>query len=107
VLCFNKCDAASSAQPLEWMKDYDALHSALQGESFMSNLTKRFFLLSDLVVVFVFLSSFESMSLVLQRFYETLTSVSCSAVTGEGIDALVDALKGSFSLFFFPFSVFG
>lgn len=35
------------------------------------------------------------MSLVLQRFYETLTAVSCSAVTGEGIDAVVEALRGT------------
>lgn len=43
------------------------------------------------------------MSLVLQRFYETLTTVSCSAVTGEGIDALVEALRGLNLVKFYDF----
>ncbi len=77
VLCFNKCDAASAAVPLEWMKDYDSLHAALASDgSFMSNLTK-------------------SMSLVLQAFYETLTAVSCSAITGENIEAVVAAISNT------------
>ncbi len=77
VLCFNKCDAASAALPLEWMKDYDSLHAALASDgAFMSNLTR-------------------SMSLVLQSFYETLTAVSCSAITGENIDGVIAALRNT------------
>jgi GPN-loop GTPase len=36
-----------------------------------------------------------SMSLVLQEFYENLTAVSCSAVTGQGITELFAALDKS------------
>jgi hypothetical protein len=77
VLCFNKCDAASAALPLEWMKDYDSLHAALASDgAYMSNLTR-------------------SMSLVLQTFYETLTAVSCSAITGENVDGVIAALRNT------------
>lgn len=77
VMAFNKCDAASPAMPMEWMKDFDALDSALSSDGgYMSNLTR-------------------SMSLVLQTFYEQLTAVSCSALTGENIDAVLEAIENT------------
>lgn len=77
VLCFNKCDAASSALPKEWMTDFEALNDALASDTnYMANLTR-------------------SMSLVLQEFYETLTAVSCSALTGEGIDEVIEAIRNT------------
>ena len=77
VLAFNKCDAASAALPMEWMKDFDVLHDALAAEEgYMSNLVR-------------------SMSLVLQGFYETLTCVACSALTGENVDAVIAAIEGT------------
>ncbi len=77
VLAFNKCDVASSATPLEWMRDSETLHDAMQADgSYMTSLTR-------------------SMSLVLQQFYENLTVVSCSAVTGQGMDELFAALNNT------------
>ena len=77
VLCFNKCDISSSELLMQWMKDWDVLHTALNADqSYMSNLTR-------------------SMSLVLQKFYETLTCVSCSAMTGQNIQGLLDAIDST------------
>lgn len=77
VLAFNKCDVTSSATALEWMRDSDLLQDAMQADgSYMTSLTR-------------------SMSLVLQEFYENLTVVSCSAVTGQGMPELFEALSNT------------
>merc|ERR1711991_912843 len=77
VLAFNKCDVASAEGPLEWMRDPEALYDALAADStYMSSPTR-------------------SMALVLSEFYENLTAVSCSAVSGQGIGELFTALDGT------------
>jgi hypothetical protein len=56
---------------------FNSLHAALASDgAYMSNLTR-------------------SMSLVLQTFYETLTAVSCSAITGENVDGVIAALRNT------------
>ena len=83
LLVFNKTDILSHRTAVEWMTDYEAFTAALNSSSedadkgrggYMSSLTR-------------------SMSLVLDEFYRTLSHVGVSAVTGEGVDELLEAIK--------------
>ena len=83
LLVFNKTDIVSHHTAVQWMTDYEAFTAALNagGEDgdkgrggYMSSLTR-------------------SMSLVLDEFYRTLSHVGVSAVTGEGVDELLEAVK--------------
>ena len=63
VLAFNKTDIVDHAECIEWMTDYGALRSALEGDgSFMSTLCR-------------------SMGIVLEEFYANLRAVGVSAHT--------------------------
>ena len=76
VIAFNKIDVVPCDFAMDWMHDSDAFQEALQSEqsdSYMSNLT-------------------HSMAMVMDEFYNTLTAVGVSAVTGEGCDELFAAL---------------
>ena len=67
VLAFNKVDAAPCEFALNWMSDLSAFSDALQSErSYMGSLA-------------------QSMALMLEEFYHSLTAVGVSALTGEGI----------------------
>ena len=77
VLVFNKTDVVRHEFALEWMRDFEAFHDALDaasaaGAGYGTDLAR-------------------SLSLVLDEFYRTLRCVGVSAVTGEGADAFVDA----------------
>ena len=83
LLVFNKTDIVSHQTAVQWMTDYEAFTAALNSSSddgdksrggYMSSLTR-------------------SMSLVLDEFYRTLSHVGVSAVTGEGVDELLEAVK--------------
>jgi GTPase SAR1 family protein len=77
ILVFNKIDVIKHDFALKWMNDYDEFQDALQSEkSYSSSLAS-------------------SMGLVLQEFYNNLTSVGISAVTGEGFDDLFVAIEKS------------
>lgn len=68
ILAFNKIDVTSHAFALEWMQDSQTFDDAVRtGGTYMSNLT-------------------QSMGLMLQEFYQNLTTVGISARTGMGID---------------------
>ncbi|ORX47022.1 hypothetical protein DM01DRAFT_317878 [Hesseltinella vesiculosa] len=75
ILVFNKTDVVSHDFAVEWMTDFEKFQDALRRDtSYMSSLMN-------------------SMSLVLEEFYQHLKVVGVSAVTGQGIDDFFDAVK--------------
>ncbi|GAA6060378.1 hypothetical protein JCM10212_004631 [Sporobolomyces blumeae] len=83
ILAFNKTDLEPHGFALEWMRDFEAFQQALldrrqthgdeDGPAYMDSLMN-------------------SMSLVLDEFYKHLRAVGVSAMTGEGMDDLFDAV---------------
>jgi GTPase SAR1 family protein len=72
VLAFNKVDVTPHDFAEEWMKDSQAFDEACRtGGNYMANLT-------------------QSMGLMLQEFYEHLTTVGVSARTGIGMDTFFE-----------------
>ncbi|BGP45050.1 hypothetical protein JCM10450v2_000867 [Rhodotorula kratochvilovae] len=84
LLVFNKTDIEPHGFALEWMRDFEAFQEALlarrethgeeDGPAYMDSLMN-------------------SMSLVLDEFYKHLRAVGVSAMTGEGMDELFDAVQ--------------
>ncbi|BGP21849.1 hypothetical protein JCM10295v2_000724 [Rhodotorula toruloides] len=84
LLVFNKTDVQPHDFALEWMRDFEAFQEALlerrqthgeeDGPAYMDSLMN-------------------SMSLVLDEFYKHLRAVGVSAMTGEGMDELFDAVR--------------
>lgn len=75
LLVFNKTDVHSADFATEWMEDCDAFQAALEKEkAYIGSLSR-------------------SMALMLDEFYSQLRAVHVSALTGEGIPALLDALQ--------------
>jgi GTPase SAR1 family protein len=74
VLVFNKCDVVSHEFCVEWMKDFGAFQAALEeDETYMGTLVN-------------------SMCLVLEEFYNNLRVVGVSALSGQGMDELFEAI---------------
>ncbi|CAO3628750.1 unnamed protein product [Cunninghamella echinulata] len=75
ILVFNKTDVVSHEFAVEWMTDFEKFQEALSRDtSYMSSLIN-------------------SMSLMLDEFYQHLKVVGVSAVTGQGIDEFFDAVN--------------
>jgi GTPase SAR1 family protein len=75
ILLFNKTDVMSHDFALEWMRDFEAFQAAVEEDtSYMGTLLN-------------------SMCLVLEEFYQHLKVVGVSAVTGSGMDDLVEAIE--------------
>merc|ERR1719244_2298718 len=75
VLAMNKIDVVSHKYALDWMEDFEVFQEALSGEtSYVSNLA-------------------QSMSLALDEFYSHLNAVGVSAMTGEGVDEFIEAVR--------------
>lgn len=78
VIALNKCDVQSGEFAVEWMKDFEAFQQAMEGNE------EQMGYMGSLVM---------SMGLVLEEFYEQLSVVCCSAVTGQGMEELFDAFQ--------------
>ncbi|KAG5011030.1 hypothetical protein JHK87_019545 [Glycine soja] len=77
ILTFNKVDVAAHQFALEWMEDFEAFQTAASSDqSYTSTLT-------------------QSLSLVLDEFYNNLKSVGVSAVSGVGMEAFFNAVEAS------------
>ncbi|GAA6022897.1 hypothetical protein JCM10207_006855 [Rhodosporidiobolus poonsookiae] len=84
LLVFNKTDVQDHQFAVDWMRDFEAFQEALMerrqthgeddGPAYMDSLMN-------------------SMSLVLDEFYKHLRAVGVSAMTGEGMDELFDAVQ--------------
>eukprot|EP00882_Tetradesmus_deserticola_P006566 GHRQ01006910.1.p1 GENE.GHRQ01006910.1~~GHRQ01006910.1.p1 ORF type:complete len:380 (+),score=152.88 GHRQ01006910.1:586-1725(+) len=74
LLAFNKVDVSRHEFALEWMADFEAYSAALDADASYAATLSR------------------SLSLVLEEFYDGLRSVGLSALTGEGMDELFEAL---------------
>lgn len=82
VLVFNKTDVKSEEGAVEWMRDFEAFQAAVQreeddqreGGGYMGPLLN-------------------SMSLVLEEFYNHLSVVGVSSMTGDGIDDFFHAVE--------------
>ncbi|RKO95471.1 hypothetical protein CAUPRSCDRAFT_4708, partial [Caulochytrium protostelioides] len=74
VLVWNKTDIKDHQFAVEWMRDFEAFQAALADDTtYMATLVN-------------------SMCMVLDEFYQHLSVVGVSSVTGTGMDALMDAL---------------
>ena len=75
IVAMNKIDVVNHKYALEWMNDFETFQSALGGEtSYASNLA-------------------QSMSLTLDEFYSQLKAVGVSAMTGEGVETFLQAVR--------------
>lgn len=82
VLVFNKTDVQSEAQAVEWMRDFESFQAAVreeeeqerEGGGYMGSLLN-------------------SMSLVLEEFYNHLSVVGVSAMTGDGVEDFFKAVE--------------
>ena len=72
VLAFNKKDVEKEDKCFKWIKNYEELQNSLQGND-------------------EYISSFsQSLTLVLEEFYNTIKYVAVSSKTGDGFEELLE-----------------
>ena len=82
ILVFNKTDVKPETEAVEWMRDFESFQAALreeeekqhEGSGYMGSLLN-------------------SMSLVLEEFYNALSVVGVSSMTGQGVEAFFEAVE--------------
>lgn len=82
VLVFNKTDVKSEEQAVEWMRDFETFQAAVRAEEEQEREGSGY--MGSLL---------NSMSLVLEEFYNQLSVVGVSAMTGDGIDKFFEAIE--------------
>ena len=86
ILVFNKNDVKSEEEAIDWMRDFESFQAALrreEDEEAESGMGGSGYMGSLL----------NSMSLVLEEFYNNLSVVGVSSMTGAGIDAFFEAVE--------------
>ncbi|KAJ9627997.1 hypothetical protein H2203_003216 [Taxawa tesnikishii (nom. ined.)] len=86
ILVFNKTDVKSETEAVEWMRDFEAFQAALRREEDeeAENGTGGSGYMGSLL---------NSMSLVLEEFYNHLSVVGVSSMTGAGTDQFFEAVE--------------
>jgi GTPase SAR1 family protein len=75
IVVFNKVDIVSHQFAVKWMTDEESFHEACQkSDSYMQNFVS-------------------SMSMMIGEFYKNFSCIGVSAITGQGMDALFEALE--------------
>ena len=82
ILVFNKTDVKSESEAVEWMRDFERFQAALRKEE-EDNQGEGGYMGALL----------NSMSLVLEEFYNALSVVGVSAMTGEGVEGFFEAVE--------------
>ncbi|KAJ8608596.1 hypothetical protein MRB53_039563 [Persea americana] len=75
ILVFNKTDVKSEEQAVEWMRDFETFQAAVREEEEQQREGSGYMG-----------SMLNSMSLVLEEFYNQLSVVGVSAMTGDGVE---------------------
>lgn len=83
ILVFNKTDVKDESEAVDWMRDFESFQAAVrqeeeeerEGSGYMGSLLN-------------------SMSLVLEEFYNQLSVVGVSSMTGDGVDDFFTAVEG-------------
>ena len=98
ILVFNKTDVKDPAEAIEWMRDFETFQAALrrEEEAEMEGGSGGSGYMSSLI---------NSMSLVLEEFYNNLSVVGVSSMTGDGVDDFfiaVEAKRAEFDAEYAP-----
>lgn len=84
ILVFNKTDVKDESEAVEWMRDFEAFQAALRAEEENEAREGGGYMGSLL----------NSMSLVLEEFYNALSVVGVSSMTGDGVDKFFEVVEG-------------
>jgi len=84
VLVFNKTDVKGEAEAVEWMRDFEAFQAAVREEEAGDGESGGGGYMGSLL---------NSMSLVLEEFYNSLSVVGVSSMTGEGVEGFFNAVE--------------
>ena len=83
IIVFNKTDMEPCEERIEWMRDFEKFQIALRKEEELSDGSGSGYMSSLM----------NSMSLVLEEFYNHLDVVGVSALTGDGFDEYLECLE--------------